>query len=191
MQATDTSRDESGELDPLALRRAQRGEPDACRAMVERYQRPVFALLARMLGTRGKGSVEDLAQETFLRAFHSLKSFDLTGAARLSTWLLTIASRLAIDELRRQGPPAEPIDDQLPDDQALNAFSRPALQRALVKAVGQLPPEQRAAFLLREAHGLSYDEISLALGLALGTVRSRLSRAKAALRAASAHSQHH
>ena len=60
-------------------------------------------------------------------------------------------------------------------------FDRAALPLALTKAVGQLPPEQRAALLLREAHGLSYEEIALALGLALGTV---LSRAEAALRAA-------
>lgn len=174
--------DQPAEIDDLVLLRAQRGDAAASRALVERYQRPVFALLSRMLGPRAP--VEDLAQETFLKAFRALPGFDRSGTARLSTWLLTIASRLAIDELRRQGAPEEPVDDQLPDERALGSFDRTALQRALIRAVGQLSPEQRAAFLLREAHGLSYQEIALALGLELGTVRSRLSRAKAALRAA-------
>ncbi len=175
---------ELAELDELALLRAQRGEADACRALVERYQRPVFALLARLLGPRAAASVEDLAQETFLKAFRALPGFDRSGPARLSTWLLTIASRLAIDELRRQGAPAEPIDEQLPDECALGSFDRAGLRRALNKAAAELSPEQRAAFLLREAHGLSYEEIAVALGLELGTVRSRLSRARAALRMA-------
>ena len=76
------------ELDELTLARAQRGDEEACRALVVRYQRALFALLARMLGPRG--AVEDLAQETFLRAFRALPGFDRSGPARLSTWLLTI-----------------------------------------------------------------------------------------------------
>lgn len=170
------------ELDELTLARAQRGDEDACRALVVRYQRALFALLARMLGPRG--AVEDLAQETFLRAFRALPGFDRRGPARLSTWLLTIGSRLAIDELRRRGAPDEPLDDcaLLADDRALAQVGRGSLQRALVKAVGLLPPQQRAAFLLREAHGLSYEEIAVALGIEVGTVRSRLSRARQLLR---------
>jgi RNA polymerase sigma-70 factor (ECF subfamily) len=89
------------ELDEITIRRAQRGERDACRALVERHQGAVFALIGRMLGPARAGSVEDVAQDTFLAVFRTLAGFSPSGAARLSTWILTIASRRAIDELRR------------------------------------------------------------------------------------------
>jgi RNA polymerase sigma factor (sigma-70 family) len=166
------------ELDELTLTRAQRGEESACRALVLRYERPVFALLSRLLGV-SHGALEDLAQETFLRAFRALPSFDRRGPARLSTWLLTIATRLGLDEMRRR--PTEPLDDQLPAPDRTDARSMgPALQRA----IAQLSPDHRAAFLLREAHELSYEEIAAALQIELGTVKSRIARAKDALRAA-------
>src|SRR5208283_5050811 len=86
------------ELDGATLDRARARDPVAMRAFVVRYQRPVFALLSRLVG-RGP-HVEDLAQETFLRAFRALPGFDPAGAARASTWLLTIATRLALDARR-------------------------------------------------------------------------------------------
>src|SRR5262249_48617126 len=96
------SRDSArAELDDLTPAPAQRGDEPAWRALVERYQRPVLALLSRMLSPVARRDlVEDLAQETFLRAFRALPSFDRAAAGRLSSWLLTIAARLALDELR-------------------------------------------------------------------------------------------
>jgi RNA polymerase sigma-70 factor (ECF subfamily) len=170
------------ELDELTLARAQRGEAAACRALVERYQRPVFALVGRMVG---RGRVEDLAQETFLRVFAALPRFDRSGPARLSTWILTIATRLAVDELRRRPLRTVEIDDRLPGASRTDeAAERRALRAALGRAIAELTPEQRAVVLLREVHGLEYDEIARALEVDLGTVKSRLSRARAALRAA-------
>ena len=177
------------ELDELTLRRAQRGEPAACRALVERYQRPVFALLHRMMGQARRDRVEDLAQETFLSVFRALGQFAPLGPARLSSWILTIASRRAIDELRRSGESAAPaalaVESELvsparADDRA----RRRDLALRVECAVGDLAPEFRAAFLLREMHGLEYAEIARALSIDLGTVKSRLARARAALRAA-------
>lgn len=174
------------ELDELTLRRAQRGEPAACRALVERYQRPVFALLHRMMGSARRDRVEDLAQDTFLSVFRSLGQFAPLGPARLSTWILTIASRRAIDELRRGGEaPAELAEERLvsparADDRA----RRRDLGQRVERAVSELALEYRAAFLLREMHGLEYAEIARALSIDLGTVKSRLARARAALRAA-------
>jgi RNA polymerase sigma-70 factor, ECF subfamily len=174
------------ELDELTLRRAQRGEPAACRALVERYQRPVFALLHRMMGAARRDRVEDLAQETFLSVFRSLGQFAPLGPARLSSWILTIASRRAIDELRRGGEATAALEGELlvsparADDRA----RRRDLGRRVEHAVGELAPEYRAAFLLREMHGLEYAEIARALSIDLGTVKSRLARARAALRAA-------
>jgi RNA polymerase sigma-70 factor (ECF subfamily) len=174
------------ELDELTLRRAQRGEPAACRALVERYQRPVFALLHRMMGAARRDRVEDLAQETFLSVFRSLGQFAPLGPARLSSWILTIASRRAIDEVRRGGEATAALEGELlvsparADDRA----RRRDLGRRVEHAVGELAPEYRAAFLLREVHGLEYAEIARALSIDLGTVKSRLARARAALRAA-------
>ncbi|HEU5057568.1 MAG TPA: sigma-70 family RNA polymerase sigma factor, partial [Kofleriaceae bacterium] len=172
------------ELDELTLRRAQRGEPAACRALVERYQRPVFALLHRMMGAARRDRVEDLAQETFLSVFRSLGQFAPLGPARLSSWILTIASRRAIDDLRRAGEavPAALQDDALVSPaRADERARRRDLGQRVERAIGDLGPDFRAAFLLREVHGLEYAEIARALSIDLGTVKSRLSRARAAL----------
>ena len=167
------------ELDDLTLQRARRGDARAFRALVEMYQRRVFALVGRMLG-RGRASlVEDLAQETFLRVFRALPAFAPEGPARLSTWILTIAARLALDELARRRPVVLAQEPSAPPD----AEAR-ALGRAIERAVAALPPDFRAVFLLREYHDLDYDEIARALEIDLGTVKSRLSRARSQLRAA-------
>src|SRR4051812_49404701 len=114
------------ELDELTLKRAQRGEPAACRRLVETYQRAVFAILSRMLSPRGRRArVEDLAQETFLRVFRALPQFSPGGPARLSSWILTIATRLALDELAKtdRGAPldaAKHVDSGLRADDALD-----------------------------------------------------------------------
>lgn len=174
----------STELDELTLIRAQRSDESACRALVERYQRPVFSLLSRLLGPSGqRGSCEDLAQETFLRVFRALASFNRDGPARLSTWILTIATRLAIDHLRRERPSLEPLDAHA-SALVVSGSVPPGLASALRRAVESLSPDFRAAFVLREGHQLSYGEIAAALEVDVGTVKSRLSRARAALRAA-------
>ena len=99
------------ELDELTVRRAQRGEALACRALVERHQVAVFALLSRLLRPGGlASSVEDLAQEAFLRVFRELPSFSLAGPARLSSWILTIAARVGIDALRARSRRVSPMD---------------------------------------------------------------------------------
>jgi len=177
-----TAESARSELDDLTLARAQRGEDAACRALVVRYQRPVFALLSRLAG---RGRVEDLAQETFLRVFRALPRFDRGGPARLSSWILTIATRLALDELRRTPRVEVPLDDQQPGGaRADETAERRALARDLQRAFARLAPDQRAVVLLREVHELDYEEIARALDLDLGTVKSRLSRARASLRLA-------
>jgi RNA polymerase sigma-70 factor (ECF subfamily) len=177
---------DSSELDQLTLVRAQRGEHPAQTALIERYQRPVFALLSRML--RGESALtEDLAQETFLRVLRGLPSFDVGGTARLSTWVLTIATRLALDHLRRREPPLLQADGgALPSalPQPDHDADRRVLAAALARAVEDLGAPFRAAFLLREVHGLTYEQIAEALVIDPGTVKSRLARARAALQAA-------
>jgi RNA polymerase sigma-70 factor, ECF subfamily len=180
-------RDPAREIDDLTLARAQRGEAGACRELVLHYQRAVFSLLGRMLYKSGReGLVEDLAQETFLKAFRALAGFSSAGAARLSTWILTIATRLALDELRK-GRREAPLDEAAEVAAAHDperAADRRFVERALVAAIERLSPEQRAVVLLREMHELDYDEIARVLEVDVGTVKSRLSRARTILRAA-------
>jgi len=175
------------ELDELTLRRAQRGDDEARRNLVERYHRAVHDLVWRMLGGRSRDRVEDLVQETFVRVFTALPGFDPAGPARLSTWILTIAARLTLNERRR--PPPEPLDDDpVAPDRADAGAERAHLGRALAAAIGALPDGQRAVLLLRDYHELEYAEIAAALHIDLGTVKSRLARGRAAVRAALARS---
>jgi RNA polymerase sigma-70 factor (ECF subfamily) len=179
--------DEREELDDVTLERARRGERAACVALVLRYQGPVFALLSRFLGARDPSLVDDLAQETFFRVFRELPRFRRSGPARLSTWILTIATRLAIDEHRRRGRRGDMVElppEAAGPDRTDELAERRRLGEALARAVAQLPEDQRAVFLLRAYHDLDYAEIAEALGCDLGTVKSRLSRARARLREA-------
>jgi RNA polymerase sigma-70 factor, ECF subfamily len=187
LRAPDEEQGSPRELDDVTLRRAKAGERAAQAALIERYQRPVFALLWRMVGPE-RALVEDLAQETFLRVLGALGRFEPGGSARLVTWILTIATRLALDHLRaraghpdRGTPPGTiPVALPRPDQDA----DRRALAVALVRAVEALGPPFRAAFLLREVHGLRYEEIAEALDVDVGTVKSRLARARMLLQAA-------
>ncbi len=170
------------ELDELTLRRAQRGDDAAARVLIERYQTRVFALISRMLGPGRRAEVEDLAQDTFLQVFRALPGFAATGPARLSTWILTFAARRAIDTLRRRAPTL--LSDPSPSPSADALVRRAQVGAALERAIAALSPDHRAVFLLREVHDLDYDELAAALDVDIGTVKSRLARARAALRVA-------
>jgi RNA polymerase sigma-70 factor, ECF subfamily len=166
---------------------ARAGDRVLGRAFIERHRRSVGALVRRMLAPSGLDDLtEDLAQETFVRAFAALSRFDPHGPARLRTWILTIATRLALHELERRRLPRQPLHERDaeagPGSFADAASERARLGRAIERAVGRLAPDHRAAFLLREYHGLDYAEIAEALGVDLGTVKSRLHRARQALR---------
>jgi RNA polymerase sigma-70 factor (ECF subfamily) len=188
MTAANTGpRSAPAELQGSWVGRAKAGDRGAQRMLVRRYQRPVGAILRRMLGPAGLDHlVEDLAQETFLRALRALPRFDLDGPAKLSTWLLRIASRLAINELERRRPVTEalPTTNEVHRGPAAadEEHGRRQVAAAIQAAVGELAPQYRAAFLLREYHELDYAEIAETLELDLGTVKSRLHRARMALR---------
>jgi RNA polymerase sigma-70 factor (ECF subfamily) len=174
------------ELDELTLRRAQRSEPAACRALVECYGERVFALLGRMLGAGRRDVCEDLAQDTFVDVFRALEAFSPLGPARLSSWILCIASRRAVDRLRRERlEPVPYTEEQLAAH--LRSDDSPVLRaraRAVQAAVQSLEPDHRAILLLRDVHGLEYAEIARALKIEIGTVKSRLFRAREAVKAA-------
>jgi RNA polymerase sigma-70 factor (ECF subfamily) len=184
--------DDAGDLDDVTLARAQRGDRDAFRRLVERYERPVFALLSRMLYRSGREFlVEDLAQETFVRVFRGLPDFGRDGRMNLLAWILTIATRLAIDELRKRAMATAPLDHTLVAAERADGDSeRAQMAQAIARAVAQLSPEFRATFLLREVHDMDYESIAAALGVDVGTVKSRLNRARQTLRRALAEMYH-
>ncbi|MBT8496084.1 MAG: RNA polymerase sigma factor, partial [Deltaproteobacteria bacterium] len=146
----------------------------------------VHALVWRMMGSSGDASaVDDLVQDTFTRVFQSLGSFSLSGPARLSSWILTIATRLVLNHRRKKRPALGLMPDALAGGRrADSAVRRNEIGNALARAIGQLRPASRVVVLLREYHGLSYEEIAAATEVDVGTVKSRLSRAKSKLRAA-------
>jgi RNA polymerase sigma-70 factor, ECF subfamily len=173
----------SPELDTAILHACRAGEPAALHAFVVLYERTVFAFVSRTLGSGP--DVEDLVQEVFLRAFRALRRFDASGRARLSTWLLTIANRLVIDERRKRRVLVLPLGD----DHVAPAHGTPETERrraelghAIARAAGQLTAEQRDVFVLAEFHGLEMAEIAQVLSLAEGTVKTRLFRARERLR---------
>jgi RNA polymerase sigma-70 factor (ECF subfamily) len=145
----------------------------------------VFALLSRLLG-RGP-HVEDLAQETFLRAYRAFGSFDADAAAKPSTWLLTIATRLAIDNKRRSTLEVRSVE---PEQLATSAptpeheTARAQMGRAIEQAAAALPDDQRTAFVLAEFHAMSVEEIAKVTEAPEATVKTRLFRAREKLRAA-------
>jgi RNA polymerase sigma-70 factor (ECF subfamily) len=177
------ARPASSELDAAAIEACRAGDPAALRAFVVRYQRMVFAYLSRTLG-RGP-HVEDLAQEVFLRALRALPRFDTRGAARVSTWLLTIATRLVISERRRRRVPVQPLDADL----AVGTPGTPETERrrvelghAISRAAGELSDDHRDVFVLAEFHGLDLKEIGHVLSIPEATAKTRLFRARERLR---------
>lgn len=182
------------ELDDLTLARAQRGEAAGFEQLVRRYEGLVWSYLWRLLGqAAGRSLVEDLFQETFLGVFRSLARFTPQGPARLSTWILSVATKVFLHRqrsLRRDTPLATPGAE--PDDGGamVLGIERRSMVAALVRALAELTPEHRAIFVLREFEELEYDEIARVLDLEVGTVRSRLNRARDSLRRALAEESH-
>jgi RNA polymerase sigma-70 factor (ECF subfamily) len=170
------------ELDAALLARCSSGDPEAFRAFVEHYQVMVFALLSRLTG-RGP-HVEDLAQETFVRAHRALQGFDPAGSARLSTWLLTIGARVAIDGRRKSGRSDARVREVLQSAPVPGPASpeqlcgRAELMSAIQRAAAELPEDQRIAFVLSEFHDFGLVEIAEALGIPESTVKTRLFRAR-------------
>ena len=165
------------------LNSLQRGESEAFEALVLAYQHRIFSIALRMLGDRGEA--EEVAQEVFLRVHRSIRDF--RGEAKLSTWLYAITSRLCLNRLqsggrkRRVGEAAlARVANGNPAPDATMEASE--VQVALHRAIADLDDERRMIVVMRDLHGLSYEEIGAALDLPLGTVRSRLHRARMELK---------
>lgn len=175
------------EAESRHIARAQAGDHRAFAELVRQHQDRVFRFILRRVGTREDAM--DLTQETFMKAHQALP--DWRPEARFRTWLLSIAHNAALDVLRRRGriefvsfadlPPGEeehalPDPARRPDQRLGDRQSIELLERAL----RELPFEQREILLLREVEDMSYSEIATTLGIAEGTVKSRIARARSA-----------
>jgi RNA polymerase sigma-70 factor (ECF subfamily) len=159
--------------DPVLLARARAGETDAFEDLVRAYQADVFRFSCFL--TRDRDLAEEATQETFIRAFRFFGSF--RRDARFSSWLLRIARNCCVDALRKQRRTSR-------DDLPLSAGSTgdAGVARAeLDAALRSISPEHRQVFLLVEIFGLSYREVAEVLELEVGTVKSRMFRARKAL----------
>ena len=169
------------------VRQSQRGDLAAFNAIVERYQTQVFNLAARMLGNRA--SAEDVTQETFISAYRAIGRF---RGGSLRAWLLRIASNASRDFLRAsRRRPEFSLDESLlnpgfqvpqagesPEQQVISGELGAEIQRAILS----LPEDQRTVLVLVDVQGSSYEEAADVTGASLGTVKSRLSRARARVR---------
>ena len=164
------------------VRRIRAGEREVFRVLVEAHQGSVFRVCLHLLGDRAKA--EDLSQDTFLRAYQKLEQFDATKG-RFAVWLLTIARHLCLNTLKKRTlvlmadspEPSEP-EGESPDD----LMTRSETFRSLDAALAELSEEHRCVFVFAEIEELSHDDIGRIEGVAIGTVKSRLSRAKQILR---------
>jgi RNA polymerase sigma-70 factor (ECF subfamily) len=169
------------EVSAAVLDACRRGDDAAFRTVVEAYQDRVYALCAALAGADG----EDLLQETFVRVHAAIGRFDPAGPASLLGWILTIARRLCTDRSRAARvrlAAALPPDGLAADGTPHRDLERSRLRAKIRLAVAALPEDQRAVIALREWDGLAYEEIAAIEGVPVGTVRSRLARAREALR---------
>ena len=171
------------------VRAALSGSEDAYRQLVERFERPMLTVLGRMVSD--PLLAEDLAQEAFVKAFRALASHD--DQRKFSSWLFKIAHNVAIDHLRRSSLDTVALETEDPEAPSLLrvladttphadevTIQRDRLRR-LERALGTLAPDQRSAILLRFSQGLQYHEIAEITGWPMGTVKTRLHRARKAL----------
>jgi RNA polymerase sigma-70 factor, ECF subfamily len=162
------------------VHRVLAGETEAFRFLVEKYEKPVILMIRNMI--TNCHTAEDLAQDAFLLAFRNLHTFN-SAKAQFSTWLFTIAKNTCFNAMKKKTPHLvadlpEKIDRHTPPEEAARKefFSR------LDRTLDLLPPGEKSAFVLAELVGLPHDQIAQLETIALGTVRSRLSKAKEKLR---------
>jgi RNA polymerase sigma-70 factor, ECF subfamily len=176
----------------VLIERCTAGDEAACAELVATHQRMVYGLAFHLLGDRDEAL--DLSQEVFLRVFRTLGSF--RGQSALRTWIYRIVINLARNRQRwwrrRFRSSQVSLDDHLQQCGDLPSTAEVLPDRLLAsketsariwQALDRLPFDQRTALILREIDGLRYEEIAFSLGIAVGTVKSRLTRARQALRA--------
>ncbi|MBA2668997.1 MAG: sigma-70 family RNA polymerase sigma factor [Gemmatimonadetes bacterium] len=186
--------------DPDLIALARKGSEKAYRELLGRYQRPVFSLVYRMV--RDRELAEDIAQETFVKVFNHLGSYN--PKYKFSSWIFKIASNLAIDHLRKKEPETISLDgsrnaqtaEQMEatritvesrDENPEEFVMARELGAEIEVAIGELRPEYRTAVLLRHVEGRPYEEIAEIMDIPLGTVKTYIHRARTELKVSLAH----
>ncbi len=175
--------------DEELVARSTGGDLESFNQLVVRWERPIYALAYRVIGR--EEDARDVCQETFLRAFRALGGFK--GQAKFSSWLYRIALNLCRDWIRRErrAPIAqapEGVDlielagETSPSDSVEELVARREIGRAVARAMATLPEEQRTAIILKEYHGLTFQEIADMLECPLSTVKTRLYQGLSVLR---------
>lgn len=179
------------DIDQQLVERVQRGDKAAFDLLVVKYQRKIFRLLSRLI--RDTAEIEDVAQEAFVKAYRALPNF--RGDSAFYTWLYRIAINTAKNYLVSQGrraPTSTQADvedaETFDDGDHLRDLNTPdsmlvtkQVAEAVNRAIDQLPEDLRTAIVLRELEGLSYEEIAESMQCPIGTVRSRIFRAREAI----------
>ncbi|MDQ3215355.1 MAG: RNA polymerase sigma factor RpoE [Pseudomonadota bacterium] len=179
------------DIDQQLVERVQRGDKAAFNLLVVKYQRKIFRLLSRLI--RDQAEIEDVAQEAFIKAYRALPNF--RGDSAFYTWLYRIAINTAKNYLVSQGrraPTSTPSDiedaETFDDGDHLRDLNTPdsmlvtkQVGEAVNRAIDRLPEDLRTAIVLRELEGLSYEEIAESMQCPIGTVRSRIFRAREAI----------
>jgi RNA polymerase sigma-70 factor (ECF subfamily) len=175
--------------DEELVARSIRGDADSFNQLILRWERPIYALAYRTIGRQEEA--RDLCQETFLRAFRALPGF--RGQAKFSSWLYRIALNLCRDWARRerraplvQAPEGVDLVEMAaaaePSESIEDLVARKDLMRVVEELMARLPEEQRTAIILKEYHGLTFQEIADLMGCPLSTVKTRLYQGLSVLR---------
>ena len=175
--------------DEELVARSRSGDAESFNQLISRWERPIYALAYRVIGR--EEDARDVTQETFLRAFRGLAAFK--GQAKFSSWLYRIALNLCRDWIRRKkrSPIATLPEDVELEDLASDAgatetvedlVSRRELSELVEAAMARLPEEQRTAIILKEYHGMTFQEIADLQGCPLSTVKTRLYQGLSVLR---------
>src|SRR5688572_17127664 len=175
--------------DEELVTRSMNGDVDSFNQLVVRWERPIYALAYRTIGR--EEDARDVCQETFLRAFRALKGFK--GQAKFSSWLYRITLNLCRDWIRRerrqpiaQAPEGVDLVDlaseQSPSESIEDLVARKEISLAVARAMADLPEDQRTAIILKEYHGLTFQEIADMLDCPLSTVKTRLYQGLSVLR---------
>jgi RNA polymerase sigma-70 factor, ECF subfamily len=175
--------------DEELVARTMTGDADSFNQLILRWERPIYALAYRTIGREEEA--RDIVQDTFLRAYRALPGF--RGQAKFSSWLYRIALNLCRDWIRRQrrtptvqAPEGVELADLAsehgPIESIEDLVARREMSRAVAEAMTQLPEEQRTAIILKEYHGLTFQEIADLQGCPLSTVKTRLYQGLSVLR---------